>query len=734
MIERAKWIRSPEDRDEACFEFYKRLHFEKKIRKATLCVTAMGLYKAYINGKAVSDALFTPYFTSYNKRLQYQTYDVTELLRMDTDLSILAAEGWAVGNLVALPGVHHRYSDHIAVKFAVEVEFEGGEVLVVLSDESVGVRNSHILSSSIYNGEVVDKTLPIRELGRAVLSDVSAVLLPQEGAEVHEQEIVYPSALITTPKGEKVIDFGQNMVGYVELTVTGKPGDRIVMSHGEILDKDGNFYNDNLRTAMQRTEYVLAGEENEVLKPTFSWQGFRYVRLDEFPLDKIDLASFCGIVVYSDMERSSYFTCGNDKINRLYSNILWGQKGNFVDIPTDCPQRDERLGWTGDAQIFVRTAAINFDVEKIFKKWLRDLVLEQGEDGIVGLFVPYCNLDYPGRAVAAWGDAVTICPWEIYLAYGDREMLEECYPSMKKWVDFVRREGDEEFLWLGGGKLGDWLALDDEKAMMSRRPTKGNTDPDFIASAFFAYSTSLLIRAGRVLEKDVSEYECLLENIKSAIRKRFFEDRVPKDKTQTAYALALRFGLCEDAQNAGDILARLVRANGNRLTTGFVATPHLLHALSESGHSDTAYDLLLQESFPSWLYSVNNGATTSWEHWDGIREDGSVWDKDMNSYNHYAYGAVGDWLFGACAGIKCLDDGAGYKHIALEPHTDKRLGFVKYEIGTRSGRLSSAWRYITDSTVRFEFEIPSATVAELALPNGAHYTLGGGKHTFFADT
>jgi alpha-L-rhamnosidase len=277
---------------------------------------------------------------------------------------------------------------------------------------------------------------------------------------------------------------------------------------------------------------------------------------------------------------------------------LWGQKGNFVDIPTDCPQRDERLGWTGDAQIFVRTAAINFDVEKIFKKWLRDLVLEQGEDGIVGLFVPYCNLDYPGRAVAAWGDAVTICPWEIYLAYGDREMLEECYPSMKKWVDFVRREGDEEFLWLGGGKLGDWLALDDEKAMMSRRPTKGNTDPDFIASAFFAYSTSLLIRAGRVLEKDVSEYECLLENIKSAIRKRFFEDRVPKDKTQTAYALALRFGLCEDAQNAGDILARLVRANGNRLTTGFVATPHLLHALSESGHSDTAYDLLLQESFP----------------------------------------------------------------------------------------------------------------------------------------
>ena len=733
MIDKAKWIRSAETWDEACFEFYKDIYFDKKVQKAMLFVTAIGLYKAYINGKAVSDERFTPYFTSYDKRLQYQRYDVTDLIREKTRLSILAAEGWAIGNIMPLPGVHHRYSDHIAIRFALEIEYESGDKTVFISDEDVVVRTTHIVSSSIYNGETVDMTVPVRELGNAVLSDVSTTLIPQEGVQVHEQEVVYPQGLIITPKGERVIDFGQNMVGYVEITTEGKRGECIVLSHGEILDKDGNFYNENLRSAKQRTKYVLSGEGRETFKPSFSWQGFRYIRLDEYPYDDVELSAFRGIVVYSDMERSSWFTCGNDKINQLYSNILWGQKGNFIDIPSDCPQRDERVGWTGDAQVFVRTAAINFDVETFFRKWMRDLVLEQSEKGLVGLFVPSCRLEMPRKAIAAWGDAVTVCPWEIYLAYGNRDVLEEHYPAMKKWVDFLHDYGDEEFLWIGGGHHGDWLALDDEEAMMSRVPTKGNTTPDFLASMFFAYSTSLLIRAGRVLEKDVSEYERLLVNIKAAVRGRYFENGLPRDKTQTAYALALRFDICEDKRRAGDVLAELVRANGNRLTTGFVATPHLLHALSENGHTDTAYELLLQERFPSWLYSVNNGATTIWEHWDGIREDGSVWDKLMNSYNHYAYGAVCDWIFGVAAGIKCLDDGAGYRHITLEPHTDKRLGFVNYAINTRAGRLSSSWRYVSETTARFEFEIPGATVAELTLPSGEKQTLRGGIHTFFVN-
>jgi len=731
MITAAKWIRSPEMWNEACFEFYKDLHIEKTVRRASLEITAMGLYKVFIDGKSVTDALFLPCFTSYNKRIQYQSFDVTELVGKDCRVSIVGAEGWAVGNLMILPGKRNRYSDHIAVRFALEIEYSDGEKATVVSDEETLVQTSHILTSSLYNGECVDMTAEIRQLGFAQLTDFQTVIVPHEGEYVREQESIRPLSLITTPSGERVIDFGQNMVGYVEVTVSGERGERIILDHGEILDSDGNFYNANLRSAKQRTEYVLSGDGEECFKPGFSWQGFRYVRLTQFPNVDVDLSMFRGIVIYSDLEKISDFTCGNEKINQLYSNIIWGQKGNFVDIPTDCPQRDERIGWTGDAQVFVRTAAINYDIERFFRKWMRDLILEQGEDGLVGLYVPYCNISHPVSAVAAWGDAATICPWEIYLAYGDSAVLREHYPSMKKWVDFVHGQGSEEFLWIGGGDLGDWLALDDEEAMMSRKPTKGITDSDFIASAFFAYSTTLLIKAGKVLGEDVTEYERLLENIKSAIRERFFEDGMPACRTQTAYALALRFDLCTDRERAGAVLCDLVRQRGNHLTTGFVATPHLLHALSENGHTDAAYDILLQEKFPSWLYSVNMGATTIWEHWDGIREDGTIWDKSMNSYNHYAYGAVGDWLFGVCAGIKCLEDGAGYRHISIAPHPDERLGFVRYSINTRCGKIVSAWKYLPCGSVRYEIEVPHKTVAEVTLPDGRQFTLGGGIHTFF---
>ena len=729
----AKWIASPENYLEGCSEFYFDIKEKKsEIVSAKLSASALGIYKPYVNGSAISSQLFTPYFTAYNKRIQYQTYDITDMLNGGDSISFLVGEGWAVGNFIAVPGINHRYSDKIALIFSLEIELKDGNIRIYASDESVKVRTSHVTHSSVYNGETVDMTVEIRELGHAVGFNYHKNLIPQEGEEVHEREIVYPVKLITTPKGERVIDFGQNMVGYVEVSTRGKRGDRIVISHAEILDKEGNFYTANLRSAKQLNTYVLSGEDSETFKPTLSWQGFRYIRLDEYPSESIDLADFRGIVVYSDIERSSYFNCGNALINQLYSNVIWGQKGNFVDIPTDCPQRDERLGWTGDAQVFVKTAAINFDVEKFFKKWMRDIVAEQSEDGLVGMYVPYFNIDHPKRAVAAWGDACVICPFEIYLAYGDREMLEYHYPSMKKWVDYIHKSGNEEFLWNGGSMFGDWLALDDEVALKSKKPTTGNTDTNFVAAAFFAYSTSLLIRTERILGYDTAEHEELLKNIKSAIRERFLENGVPKQRYQTAYTLALRFGLCEDNAAAAEILDQLVKNNGNRLTTGFVCTPHLLHALSENGYHKTAYDLLLQEKFPSWLYSVLNGATTIWEHWDGIREDGSVWNESMNSYNHYSYGAVFDWVFGVAAGIKVLDDGAGYKHITISPIPDERLGFIDYTINTRSGKVKSAWRYINGGMVRYEIEIPEGTVAEVALPNGRKYTLGGGSYTFYA--
>lgn len=604
------------------------------------------------------------------------------------------------------------------------VKISRGSRSSILSDERIKVRTSHIIKSSIYHGETVDKTALKHELGYALTdANVKTKLLPQYGEKVLEQDFISPVSLITTPKGERVIDFGQNLAGYVQIIIEGTRGSVIEISHAEVLDKDGNFYTDNLRAAKAKNIYILSGKSREILKPTFSWQGFRYIRLDTFPFKDIDLSCFKAISVYSDIKRTGSFICGNTKINRLYHNIIWGQKSNFIDVPTDCPQRNERYGWTGDAQVFVRTAAINFDVEKFFSKWLLDLAAEQLDNGAVMALVPTVNTKT--RISAAWADASVICPWEIYMAYGNKQILQNQFESMKKWVDYVHNFGKEEYLWLGGDHFGDWLAMDNTDGSYI-----GATSVDYIASAFFAHSTDLTIKAGKVLGYDMSTYESLYKNIVTAFQHKFIKNDLPISKTQTAYALALCFKLCTNAPKVADGLAKFVRDNGTKLTTGFVGTPYLLHALSENGYSSIAFDLLLQEDFPSWLYSVNHGATTMWEHWDGIKQDGTFWSKDMNSFNHYAYGAVYDWIFGVAAGIKPLEDDAGYKHILLKPHPDKRIGFLEAAIETRFGKLSSRWYYDNDK-VRFEFDIPTESTAEIVLPDGTHNTVIGGKHIFF---
>lgn len=724
MFQNAKWIKSPTNEVEACYEFYKEIELEKPIKKAMLSVTAMGMYIAYINGKRIGNELFTPYWTEYTKRLQFQIYDVTDMVDRRFTLSILGAEGWAVGCIRA--GAEHRkhYADNISVIFSLKIVFEDGTEIYINSDEKTKVRTSHILRTSIYDGETIDKTAKISELGNSLIDNaVKTNIIPQEGETVIEQDTLYPVELITTPKGEKVIDFGQNLAGYVEITACGKQGDMIEIDHAEVLDNEGNFYTENLRSAKQRNTYILSGEEKEVFKPKFTWQGFRYIRLNKFPTDNIDLSCFRAIVVHSKMKRTGDFVCGHEKLNQLYHNIIWGQKCNFIDVPTDCPQRDERMGWTGDAQVFARTAAINFDVEKFFKKWLRDLEAGQFENGGVQWLVPSNNLHYEENVSAAWGDAATVIPWEIYLAYGDKDVLENQFDSMKRWIDYVHEFGEEEFLWLGGKQFGDWLALDNGNDF------HGATDEDYIASAYFAHSTSLFIKAGKILNKDMSKYENLYSNIVNAVRNRFMNDDMPISDTQTACAIALHFGLCKDNGKTAKRLAELIITNDKALSTGFVGTPLLLHALSDNGYARLAYDLLLREDYPSWLYSVNKGATTIWEHWDSIKEDGSLFDTKMNSFNHYAYGSVYDWIFGVAAGIKVLDDGAGYKHIQIKPHIDKRLGFLKAEINTRCGRVSSYWCF-KDDNVYFEFEIPEKTIAEIILPDGKCELVSGGDYTY----
>ena len=495
-----------------------------------------------------------------------------------------------------------------------------------------------------------------------------------------------------------------------------------------------------MRDATNENIYISNGEEN-LFKPSFCFQGFRYIRLDEYPGEEIDLSDFTAIAIHSDIKRTGDFVCGNEKINRLYSNIIWGQLSNYIDVPTDCPQRDERLGWTGDAEIFCRTAAINFNVKRFFEKWLGDVAIEQGEDGSVAGVVP-APYGTVSRISAAWGDVATVCPWEIYRAYGDKELLRSHYPMMKKWVEYMHSFGEDEFLYVGGFHYGDWVALD-----AGADQYVGATQTDLIASAYFAYSTELVIKAGRVLGEDVSYFEELYKNVREAFREAFMKDGLPtlymkadalsterpvKPITQTAISLILRFGLCEDSEREGLIkaLVALIDENGGRMSTGFVGTPHILHALSENGRSDVAYNLILQEESPSWLFSVNHGATTVWEHWDGIREDRTYWSTDMNSFNHYAYGAVFDWMFGVMVGIDIPEGKTAYSEITFAPVPDKRIGFARASIETERGKITGGWTYLDSGKVRYELSLPEGVTAVVKLLGMPEKRVTGGKYTF----
>ncbi|MBQ2734567.1 MAG: family 78 glycoside hydrolase catalytic domain [Clostridia bacterium] len=742
MKSAAKWITSPRDAGAAAYIYRKEFLSKKAIKKASLYATAMGVYALWINGARVGKGVLTPGWTSYAHRVQYQTYDVTDLLTPNTRIELGVGQGWAVG-YIGYANTNHYSDDKVSVLAWMDVVYADGSRETLATDESWEVYTSEVTSSEIYHGETVDKTAPIERVGKAVLSDVKTKLVAQVGEWITEQERLAPIEVIRTPKGELVLDFGQNLTGYVEIKIKGNYGDRIVLHHAEVLDKDGNFYTDNLRAARNENIYVLSGGE-DVFKPTYSFQGFRYVRLVEYPLESVDVSAFRAIAVNSEMQRTGQFRCGNEKINQLYHNVIWGQKSNYLDIPTDCPQRDERLGWTGDAQVFCRTAAINFDVEKFFRKWLGDMALEQSKDGHVLGVVPNCFHGYSTRISSAWGDAACIIPWQLYLAYGNRKNLKEQFPMMKKWVTYMHSAGPEEFLWLGGRHYGDWLAIDG-----GEDACEGATSKDFIASAFFAYSTELVIRAGEVLGENVDEYRALYKQVRTAFRAFFMKDGLPASNsidansktlsplvqkwkmTQTALVLILHFELYEPDEREGLVhaLVEMIRENGTRMATGFVGTPYILHVLSQNGYTDLAYELLMQEKSPSWLYSVCHGATTMWEHWNGIKDDGSFWSKSMNSFNHYAYGAVFDWLFGVTCGIQPLAEAPAYKEIVLSPIPNKCLGFADASIASRNGYIRSHWYYKGD-TVYYEFEIPEGVTATLRLPSGYTETLTAGSYRF----
>lgn len=721
----------------ACPVMRTEFQLTKKVQEARVYVTAKGVYELRLNGKKVGEDFLTPGWTSYNKRILYQTYDVTEMLKTGNNaIGAVIGSGWYKGEL-GWRARRNLYGGREALILELHVTYEDGSTQEILSGPSwISSYRGPILYAENYHGETYDARLEVpwdlpgmesgtwfgvRQMGRMPKD----ILRAQECECVKIRQILRPEAIIVTPKGETILDMGQNMTGWIRFQVNGKSGSRVVLSHAEILDPDGNFYVDNLKGAKQRIEYVLKGEGVEVFQPHFTFQGFRYVMIEEFPCE-LQKEQFEGLVLYSDMERTGSFSCSDELLNQLYENVLWSQKGNFVDIPTDCPQRCERLGWTADIQIFAATAAMNMRIPLFLTKWLRDLAAEQFESGGVPWVVPdiyddtyaYDLAGYTGQSeqvAAAWGDAVTICPWTLYQHYGDIRILQEQYDSMKRYVDYIYRQGNNPYCWDTGHQLGDWVALDAPYGSFV-----GATDTAFVATAYYAYSTRILYQAAEIIGnlKDARDYHQLFEKIRAEFQKKYVcKDGSLSVKTQTAIVLALHFQLVqkEFRQGLADELASWLERTNYDLITGFVGTPYICHVLTANGYASAAYHLLMKREYPSWLYQVTKGATTVWEHLDGLKPDGTLWNPRMNSFNHYAYGSVAEWLYKGIAGINICEDGAGFRHFQFAPEIGGGISWAEAVLTTMYGEICVSWRRSADK-IDFHLKVPVNTSADIILP------------------
>ncbi|MBQ8344419.1 MAG: family 78 glycoside hydrolase catalytic domain, partial [Clostridia bacterium] len=645
MLENVKWIIHPENKLYEPVCFMQRLNTRGEIKRATLNITTLGVYYATLDGVRIGDFILAPGFTS-RKRVQCQSYNITKSVRNGSLLEISVADGWYKGkiNFGTDEGGPEKKK---ALKAQIIIEYKNGKRDIISTDESWLVKRDTVRYAELYDGEIVDANFEDSYVNAIAYNDAPRVdVVKQQGVYIKEQERLSPLSIFKAPNGDTIIDFGQNLTGYFEFWVNAKKGDRVEFTVCEVLDKHGNFYNENYRDAKARFEYICKDGYN-CYKPRLAFWGFRYMRVDAFPCE-ITPDNIKAIIVHSDIKRTGYLHSSSPLLNQLFSNIIWGQKGNFLDVPTDCPQRDERQGWTGDATVFSRTASYNYDVEQFFTKWLTDLRLDQGKKGNIPNIIPQTicwDWSTDENSGAVWGDSSTMIPWQMYLTYGNKDFLKNQFASMKKYVDYITGYTKTKYLWAGCNQFGDWLGLDAPAGSY-----RGSSNEDFIASVFYAHSTSLVYKVGKILNRNVDKYKSLYERILAKIRATFTEY-----KTQTECALALYFDIATDKKSVAKQLATMIKENGNKLKTGFVGTPYLLHALSQNGYAQVAYDLLLQEQFPSWLYSVKQGATTIWEHWDGKNENGDFWSYRMNSFNHYAYGSVADWVYIEACGIHTVE-------------------------------------------------------------------------------
>jgi alpha-L-rhamnosidase len=737
----AKWI-SVDGPDTALSSplFRKAFELKKKIQSATVFVTAKGIYEAYINGNRLGNQYLSPGWTSYRDHIQYQVYDVTKSLKRGSNaIGAVLGDGWYKGR-IGFGNQQKFYGDTRALLLQLEVKYTDGTSEVINSDESWKTHNGPILASNIYDGETYDARLEIPGWSNAdfqendswknvrILERGNEKLVGMSGPPVTKHEEFKPLKIFKTPKGETVVDFGQNLVGWVMLRAKGTPGTKITISHAEVLDKFGNFYTDNLRSAKQQNNYILKGTNEQMFEPHFTFQGFRYVKIDGYP-GELTPDALTAVALYSDMKPTGTFSTSNELLNKLQHNIVWGQKGNFVDVPTDCPQRDERLGWTGDAQAFAKTAAYNMDVSGFFTKWLKDVKADQLPNGSIPYVVP--NVLSKGESGSSgWADVATIIPWDMYVSYGDKGILESQYASMKGWVDYVSSVAKNN-LWNSGSHFGDWLFYRPDDDNDGRAAV---TDKYMIAQTFYGHSTQLLINAAEVLGKkdDVKKYSNLLENIKTAFVNEYM---TPNGKlvsgTQTAYVLALQFDMLPEnlRAQAAERLVQNIRSYGNHLTTGFLGTPYLCHVLSRFGYNNVAFDLLMQEHYPSWLYPVKMGATTIWERWDGIKPDGSFQVPSMNSFNHYAYGAIGDWMYKNIVGITPVAENPGYKFILIAPKPGGGITSASGELETVYGKVKSSWT-IADGVFKLDVIVPPNSNASILLPNSDKKEVGSGSYHF----
>ncbi len=751
---KAKWIELESDtvRYSPSTHLRKEFSVSKSVRSARIYVTSHGFYELHLNGKKAGDQVFTPGWTSYGKRLQYQVYDVTSMLSTGKNvIGAVLGDGWYRGTL-AWGDNWAIYGKRLGLLMQMHIRYSDGTESVIVTDESwKGYKGGAIVMNDIYDGETYDATrrltgwnIPGYDDSRwtAVKSGNYSMnnIIASEGADIRKIEEIKPVRIFRTPKGNLVADMGQNMVGWIRLRVKGPRGTTVILRHAEVLDKYGEFYTENYRKAKTQLTYILSGDGEEIYEPRFTFMGFRYVEVTGFPGELLP-ENLTGVVIHSDMASTGSYESSNPLLNQLQHNIRWGQKGNFVDVPTDCPQRDERLGWTGDAQAFCRTAAFNYDVAAFFTKWMKDVSADQRPGGEIPVVVPDV-LNRQGSptasASAGWGDVAVIAPWTMYLVYGDRQLLENQYPGMKAWVDYIRNKAGDAMIWKDGSIYGDWLFY--HPPVNNHPEPDGHTEHDFIATAYYAYSASLLAKAAKVLGKTDDErfYTDIFEKIKKVFNHEYVTPagRIGTN-SQTSYVLPLMFGLLPDdiRPKAAGFLVNDIKNRGNHLSTGFLGTIYLCHVLTDNGYTDVAYDLLLQEKYPSWLYPVKMGATTIWERWDGQKPDSTFQDAGMNSFNHYAYGAIGDWMYRVSAGIETLSP--GYRHLLIQPHTTDKLDYSRASFESRYGSITSGWER-KNGKITYKIVIPANSTATINLPSSSidKITESGrplGENKIFAD-